>query len=192
MGFINNALKTSAIVCMTAVTVAAGVATVGGITYGPKIATSVINASDGIARASDSMGNLIDSTNDSVKIVNSHLDEACKAANVSMKSISDMLATLDYKITNLKKEDKEEIKELMVSITNITNTVSKKVDEFGDVDSQEIRNVVSEFRNMIELLNNGIDSFFKECDEAGKREINKGKLRTCIEWMLGKFFAINE
>lgn len=192
MSFINNALKTSAIVCMTAITVATGVATAGSIIYGPQIARSVINASDGIARASGSVEGLVASTNNSVKIINAHLGEACKAANVSMKSISDMLATLDYKITNFKEEDKKEIRELMISVTNIANAVSKKVNELDGVDSKEINEVVGEFRNTVKLLNNGIDSFFKECDEAGKREINKGRVRACIEWMIGRFFAIKE
>lgn len=177
---------------MTAVTVATGVATVGGVIYGPKIARSVINASDGIARASNSMEGLMTSTNNSVEIVNTHLGEACKAAKVSMQSISSMLVTLNNKIINFKEEDKKEIKKLIIKVINIANTVSNKVSELKGVDSDEINITISEFKNTVKLLNNGIDSFFKECDEAGKREINKGKLRTCIEWMLGKFFAINE
>ena len=69
LSFINNALKTSAIACMTAITVATSVATVGGVIYGPKIARSVIDASSGVARASNLAGNVMLSADESVKIL---------------------------------------------------------------------------------------------------------------------------
>ena len=187
MSFVDSALKTSAIVCMTAVTITMSVATAGGIIYGPKIATSLVEASDGITKASYASRSLMLDASESIRIMNFHLGEACRAANVSMKSISEILYEIDVKMTDPEDEDREKIMRLVESVARAIDVVSNKVSDLKGVNAQEINKTVNEVNGAVRILSRGIDSFFKECKDGTERELNRKVLCNCIATLLGIF-----
>lgn len=165
MSFIDNALKTSAIVCMTAVTVTMGAATVGGVIYGPKIAKSIIGASNGVARASYLAGNVMLSADESVRIINANLGKVCKSASVSMEAVASSLDVISTKIKDPNDENKEEIKKLMKSIVRAVDVIADKAEELN---VKEINESIAKVRSAVTQLSHGINDVFIET-ENGKR-----------------------
>ena len=186
MSFIDNALKTSAIVCMTAVTVTLGTTVVGGVIYGPKIARSVIDASNGIARASNLTGNVMLSADESVRIINSNLKKVCELASVSMDAVATSLETISDKIKDPKDRNKEEISQLMNSIIKAVDTITNKADELNVT---EINESVAKVRSIVTQLNNGLNDIFIEI-ENGKR-INLTTVPGLIKFLKESFSATN-
>lgn len=188
MSFIDGALKTSAIVCMTAVTVSLSVATAGGIIYGPKIATSVIGASDEISRTSRSIRGLTNSANESVKIVNYRLGKICDATGVSMKAISESLEKLSIIVGRISEgvenchfeEDKENVSKLLASITGAVNVITKKVEVVNGISAEEIDGTIKEVHRTFGIINDGLKGFFEESKD-GKTKINLKKVIGAIK-----------
>lgn len=180
LSFINNALKTSAIACMTAITVATSVVTVGGVIYGPKIARSVIDASSGVARASNLAGNVMLSADESVKIINANLGTVCKAASVSMEAVSSSLEAIADKIKDPKDKNKEDIERLMGSIIRTLDVITLKAEELN---VKEINESITKVRTAVGQLNDGIKDIFIECENGKRININStlGLIRFLIE-----------
>lgn len=196
MSFVDGALKTSAIVCMTAVTVTLSVATAGAVMYGPTIAQSIISTSDEISQTSSSIRGLTNSLNNSVGIVNSSLEEACKAAGTSMKAISEMLVclaelmkTISTEVSDFssKEENKGKICKLANDIITNINAVLGKIGEVKAINSKEINETVEEVHETVGILNNGIRSFFKECKDGAGTSINGTVLGNCIAALIRIF-----
>lgn len=186
VSFIDNALKTSAIVCMATVTVTLGTTVVGGVIYGPKIARSIIDASNGVARASNLTGNVMLSADESVRIINANLRKVCEMASVSMDAVATSLEAISDKIKDPKDKNKEEISQLMNSIIKAVDTITNKANELNVT---EINESVAKVRNIVTQLNNGINDIFIEI-ENGKR-INLTTIPGLIKFLKESFSATN-
>lgn len=189
MSFVDGALKTSAIVCMTAVTVTLSIATAGTVIYGPKMAQSIIGASNEISKTSYSIRNLTDSANDSVKIVNCRLGEICDAAKISTESVSEMLVCLAKMVGKVSnglsecsfKEDKEKISRLFTSIVEAVDVITKKVKEVNGVSAKEINGTIEEVHKTVGTINEGIKGFFEECENGQTKKVSVKKLFGAIK-----------
>lgn len=195
MSFVDGALKTSAIVCMTAVTVTLSITTAGAVMYGPTIAQSIISTSDEISQTSSSIRGLTNSLNNSVGIVNSFLEEACKSAGISMKAISDMLVCLAELMNKIYtgvstlsfKEDRAKVSALLASITTAVDTITVKIGEIKGISAKEINKTISEVNKTIAMLNEGVGGFFYECGDEKTKQLNLTKAIKAIKTFLRMF-----
>ena len=186
MSFIDSALKASATACLAAVTVTLGVTVVGSVIYGPRIARSVIDASNGVARVSNLAGNVMISTDKSIRTINANLSEVCEKLYISMESTADTLEILAAKIKDPNDKNKEEIHQLMSSIVKTVNTIEKKADELNVEGINESVNVI---KSVVTQLNNGLNDIFIECDK-GKR-LNIATVSGMISFLRDSFRVTN-
>ena len=186
MSFIDNALKASATACLAAVTVTLGVTVAGSVIYGPRIARSVIDASNGVARVSNLAGNVMISTDESIRIINANLSKVCKSASISMEAVADTLEILAAKIKDPDDKNKEEIHQLMSSIVKVVDTIANKADELN---VKEINESVDVIKNVVTQLNDGLNDIFIECDK-GKR-LNITTLSGIISFLRESFSLTN-